>query len=77
MDIEEAPAFLIFPANHKDLKYAKKFYGKLIRRDFSKFIHTYADIKFQHKDKLHMDYITDQSLSDDELNDDMTNMMFI
>lgn len=45
-EIDESPMFLIFPAHHKQLVNSKKFYGKLLARDFAKFIHRNADLKF-------------------------------
>ena len=45
-EVDEVPMYLIFPAHHKQLKDAKKFYGKLLGRDFAKFIHRHADHKF-------------------------------
>ena len=45
-DVDEVPMYMIFPANHKKLRDAGKFYGKLLGRDFAKFIHRNADIKF-------------------------------
>lgn len=61
------PAYLLLPAEHKRIKDIKKYYGKLLARDVVRFIHKNADISFQYRDALHMDYLgPDDEIVDDE-----------
>ena len=69
--------FLMLPANHKSMRTAPKFYGKLIARDFARYIHRNADYKFQFKDKLHMSYIYDDQEHQGAYDDDMSNILWI
>lgn len=76
-DVVFAPQILIFPAEHKKLSDAKKFYGKLMNREVAAWIWKNADIKFQFRDKLHMSYITDKSISDEDADDEMLQILYV
>ena len=65
-EAEETPMFLMLPAEHKMMRSAPRYYGKVIGRDFARYVHKNADYKFQFSDKLHGVFV-----------DDMTNIPYV